>query len=248
MGAAIVLTILAVLPVGDWLLWPLETRFAPFKPDGAPVMGIIVLGGAVSFHDAPGAPRAQPNEAFDRVIAAARLARAFPESRVLVSGGPLDPITQTAEADFVAGYLTELGVDPSRLTVERRSRNTFENAQFSRRLAGASATQRWLLVTSAFHMPRAMACFRRAGFNVAAAPVDWRRSGGRAEAWSSTSALEKVDLAVREYGGLLVYRALGRTSTLFPAPGAAAGVRNLDALRTQLSAGWRRQLSAGLVG
>jgi len=213
------LCFVAVVPLGDWLLTPLETRFAPFRPDGAPVAGIIVLGGSVSEPDAPWFPRPQPDEAADRMFVAAELARAFPQAPVIVSGGPVDPVTHASEADVVARYLMRMGVGPERLLRERRSRDTFENAQFTALLVRPQATQRWLLVTSAFHMPRAMGCFRHAGFNVTAAPADWR--GNRKvfrRSWSASGNLSKLDLAAKEYIGLAVYKLRGRTAVLLPRP------------------------------
>lgn len=219
-AATIALATLAIFPVGDWLLAPLETRFPGYRPtNGSPVAGIIVLGGSVSLRDAPGAPHPQPNEATDRLFEAARLARDFPGVRVLVSGGPVDPATNVSEADLVAGYLEELGVAPARILRERRSQDTYENARFSAALVHPTSRERWLLVTSAYHMPRAVGCFRPAGFTVSAAPADWRGNReGLPTSWSASANLRKVDVAWKEYVGLVAYRLRGRTTALFPGP------------------------------
>jgi uncharacterized SAM-binding protein YcdF (DUF218 family) len=216
-GCLMLLALLALFPLGDWLIGGLEARFLPFKPDGAPVSGIIVLGGATSGAGPPGSIRWQPNQAVDRVFETARLARAYPNTRVLVSAGPVDPVSHAAEADAIAKYLIDLGVEPQRLIEERRSRDTFENAQFSAAMVKPKRQERWLLVTSAFHMPRAMGCFRKAGFSVTAAPSDWR-SNPTLHAWSASQNLSEVDLAIKEYLGLLTYRLFGRTAQLMPGP------------------------------
>lgn len=224
--AAAVLVVLAAAPIGDWLLAPLESRFPPFVADDRAVTGIIVLGGSLGGAVVAGVDRARPSEATDRLFAAANLARRYPHARVLVSGGPLDPRTRYSEADGVAGYLEQLGVAPTRIERERRSSDTFENARFSAEQVQPKPGQRWLLVTSAAHMPRAMACFRGAGFRVVAAPSDWRRARRHnligTSGWSAANNLAKADFAWKEYLGLAVYRLLGRTSDWFPGPRTTA--------------------------
>jgi uncharacterized SAM-binding protein YcdF (DUF218 family) len=119
-----------------------------------------------------------------------------------------------------------MGVGAERLLLEDRSRNTSENARFSMQLAAPKAGERWLLVTSAYHMPRSIGLFRRVGFPVEAYPVDWR-TGGAADLLRpfdrSSEGLRRADIAMREWVGLLVYWLTGRTSELFPGPSAAGG-------------------------
>jgi uncharacterized SAM-binding protein YcdF (DUF218 family) len=221
--AAIALAVLAILPIGDWLLTPLEGRFGPFVPDGSPVAGIIVLGGSISAGNTPNGRYLEPNQAVDRIFEAARLAHLYPEARVLVVGGPEQVVTHASEADTVARYLVKLGVPQASLVKERLSKDTFENARFSSALVQPKSGQRWLLVTSAAHMPRAIACFRKAGFMVRAAPADWRRGVGEwPMGWSASGNLGAVDLAWKEYLGLVAYRLSGRTSELFPGPQSTA--------------------------
>ena len=108
-----------------------------------------------------------------------------------------------------------------RIAVEDKSRNTLENAEFSRRVADPKPGERWLLITSAYHMPRAMAAFRLAGFPVEACPVDWRTRGlvdlGRPFALLS-DGLHRTDTAFHEWLGLLAYRLTGKTSEFLPSP------------------------------
>ncbi|MEO6339789.1 MAG: YdcF family protein [Caulobacteraceae bacterium] len=224
-AVAILGLIVASLPASaDFLLAPLETRFPPFQPDGKPVAGIVLLGGAIDVRDAPPGFRNQLSDAADRIFEAARLARLFPQARVVItSGSPMEG-PDRSEADQMADDLVELGVAPARIQREQASRDTFENATLSRALAKPAAGERWLLVTSAFHMPRAVGCFRKAGFPVTAAPSDWRRIGSwdfDPKTFSPTSGsegLSLVDLAAREYLGLLAYRLKGRIGSLLPAP------------------------------
>jgi uncharacterized SAM-binding protein YcdF (DUF218 family) len=117
--------------------------------------------------------------------------------------------------------LEALGVAHDRIAAEDRSRNTLENAAYSLRLARPKPGERWLLVTSAYHMPRAMAAFRAVGFVVEAYPVDWRTRGPgdlTRPFGSLAEGLRQTDTAVREWVGLLVYRLTGKSATFFAAP------------------------------
>lgn len=108
-----------------------------------------------------------------------------------------------------------------RLILEERSRNTRENARFSAELANPKPGERWLLVTSAWHMPRAVGCFRRAGFPVTAYPVDYRTAGPRDATRFNTFAsdgLLEFDLAVKEWIGLVAYKLAGYTDAWMPGP------------------------------
>jgi uncharacterized SAM-binding protein YcdF (DUF218 family) len=217
--SAAALCLIGVVPVGGWLLAPLEARFPSLAPGARPVAGIIVLGGGVSLAKDNGVYRPQPNEAVDRLFVSAELAHRYPAAKIVVSGGPIDATTGRAEADAVASYLTALGVAPDRMSLERRSANTAENARFSSALLHPAANQEWLLVTSAFHMPRAVGAFRRAGFTIRAVPADWRTTRTFwPQSWSASSNLKTFDLAAKEYLGLVVYRLRGDTLSFFPGP------------------------------
>ena len=114
-----------------------------------------------------------------------------------------------------------LGIASSRLLMERGSRNTLENAEFSKAIVNPKPGERWLMVTSAFHMPRAVGLFRKAGFEVEAYPVDWKVGKGNDIFTFSNLAgdgLGRADTAVREWMGLIAYRLAGRTDALLPGP------------------------------
>jgi uncharacterized SAM-binding protein YcdF (DUF218 family) len=209
-------------PLGQALILPLEQRFAAFVDDGRPVDGIVILGGALDtlVSQARGTPAL--NEAAERMTAAVSLARRYPQARIVFSGGEARLIFEgMSEADAARQLFANLGLDPSRLQLEGRSRNTRENAQFTAAMVQPKQGERWLLVTSAFHMPRAMGCFRAAGFQPIAYPVDFR-TRGRDDLLrgfdTAGEGLRRSDLAMREYIGLVIYRLAGFTDALFPAP------------------------------
>lgn len=220
------LFLLGLSPLANLALYPLEARFPlaePLdQPMAGPVHGIIILGGA---QDADASTRlGQPilNEAGERLVVGLDLARRHPKSQVLLSGGSGALFkAEDSEARASAALLTGLGLAPERLLIEDRSRNTHENAVFSREVADPRPGDIWLLVTSAFHMPRAMGAFRQAGFAVVPYPVDFRvveykgPLGGFA---TISDGLRRFDVAAREYIGLAAYRLTGRTDALFPGP------------------------------
>jgi uncharacterized SAM-binding protein YcdF (DUF218 family) len=211
---------LAVLftPLATWLTLPLEDRFArPSLPDR--IEGVVVLGGAVEqqLTESRGIPSL--NGAAERMTEAVALARRFPEARILFTGGSGNPlVSDLTEANVARQLWASLGLEVERVIYEDRARNTWENAVNSLPLARPQGT--WLLVTSASHMPRAMGCFRRAGFPVTPWPVNYSTQRGGSGWFDApfSARLGQAEWAVREYIGLVVYRLLGRTNAVFPGP------------------------------
>lgn len=207
-------------PLPAWLTLPLEDRF-PRPAEAGQVDGVIILGGAVEqlLTERRGIPAL--NGAAERMTEAVALARRHPEARILFTGGQGTVVTgQETEADVARDLWASLGLEGPRVGFEDQSRNTWENAVFSHRVAQPKPGERWLLVTSASHMPRSVGCFRRAGWEVTPWPVNYSTAPGGA-GWFDppfSFRLGQAEWAVREYVGLAAYWLLGRTSALFPAP------------------------------
>ena len=216
------LLFVSLAPVGALLIAPLEDRFPPPPADMPAPYGMIVLGGAID--DEASAARGQTifDEGASRLTEAAILARRYPQARLVYSGGSASLWnSHSTEAKEGRKLLVALGVDPARIAIEDKSRNTDENARFTAALVHPQADQTWLIVTSAYHMPRAMGLFRKAGFSARAYPVDYR-SLGDARDWRlnlhPARGLRLFDLAVHEWIGLAAYRASGRIDHWFPGP------------------------------
>ncbi len=209
-----------ISPLANWLILPLENRVARADlSQGKPVTGIIVLGGSENGRVSLARGTLALNEGGERVTEGAVLARRFPNAKILFSGGAAQFIREEKPgAPTIAAFWSAMGIAKSRILLEQSSRNTYENAVFSKRAVQPKPADRWLLVTSAFHMPRALGSFRKAGFDVAPWPVDFRTKG-RGDLQrpfnSIAKGLRRLDVAAKEWLGLVIYYAAGRTSELF---------------------------------
>jgi uncharacterized SAM-binding protein YcdF (DUF218 family) len=224
---AILLLLAGLSPLGNALILPLEDRFPRANLDDPPSpTGFILLGGAED--RLVGTARHAPtlNEAGERLVEAAILARRFPNAKIAFSGGDAGILYKSgSEAQGAQALLTAMGVAQDRLILEANARDTYENAAFLKdeltKQGELGAGKRWVLITSAYHMPRAMGAFRKAGFDVDPWPVDYRTRGETdlTRPFDKVSeGLRRVDVASREWVGLLAYWLSGRSDALFPAP------------------------------
>ena len=214
-------------PLPYWLLRPLEDRFA--RPTitaeiGGDITGIIVLGGAI------GTARGltSMNEDAARMTESVALARAYPNAKLVFTGGSATLIEAApdgeakTEAEAARQFYTSLGIAPERLILEDASRNTRENAMLTVPLLNAKPGERWLLVTSAWHMPRSVGSFRKAGVDVIPYPVDYTTRGTsrdfRQINRSFSNGLKLTDGVVREWIGLGAYWLAGYTDAPLPGP------------------------------
>jgi uncharacterized SAM-binding protein YcdF (DUF218 family) len=213
-ASIVLITAVGVLPIGSGLALQLEERFPPWDATRGPPNGIIALGGGVIKSEIS-AERGEVavGRTVERTIAAVELARRYPGARLVFVG--------RVEGDIIVRLLEKFGVSKDRVIVERESRNTVENAVFAKQLVMPKAGERWLLVTSAMHMPRAVGAFRKVGFPVDAYPVDYLTSGAK-DLWTLPGALMGgigiTDLVAHEWIGLLAYWITGRISIPFPGP------------------------------
>lgn len=208
-GATVVLVLLfALAPLGSVLIEPLESRFE-IPGDSFGVDGIIVLAGSELVELSEVHAQPQINAAGDRLTTFLMLAARYPAARLVHSGA--------AESEIARALILGAGVAPGRIAFEDRARNTCESAPATRELVMPSAGERWLLVTSAVHLPRAVACFRAADWDVIPYPTDFR-SGSTRWSYDALGNLTNLDYAAHEWLGLFYYRLRGYTDELYPAP------------------------------
>lgn len=208
-GGLVVLGLLGFRAIPDALLRPLENRYpVPTAQEVSSHAGMIVLGGATQH---PGVFLAHGQvplgEAAERMSVPVGLMRQYPKLELMFSGGEGRLLaTGTTEAELARAFYEEQGVDMSRVTLEDGSRNTRENAHQVAKLLGPRCQQPWLLVTSAWHMPRSMAEFKAVGCKVTAYPVDFRTGDSTSlTEYSMAQSLLYWQTALHEWLGLLVY-------------------------------------------
>lgn len=212
--------VIMAYPVGDWLMTPLEQRFV--KPVALPanIDGIIVLGGGEQIKLSFAHGDAQLGEAGDRYLAAADLAKQYPHAPVIFTGGSgLVQFQRPDEQAWIPKQLfAEAGLAPARLIVESKSRNTYENFVNIKSLL-PDPEGKYLLVTSAFHMPRAIGIARKQQIDAVAYPVDYRSSSGSYRQWDFDflEHLKVLDSAWHEWLGLTAYYLTDKTADWFPA-------------------------------
>ena len=221
-AAFLILALCSWTSVGALLLNPLEERFARPAEMPAGIDGIVVLGGGLEGAVNLARGGYELNSGGDRFVETAILGLRYPDARIVVTGGSGAMVLHgEGDADTAPRLLGALGIAPERLILENESRNTHENAIFTRRLVTPGPDETWLLVTSAFHMPRSVALFRKAGFPVVPWPVDYRTSGKEGFSFfadNPVDSMQATTMAVREWIGLLAYWLTGRIDSPFPEP------------------------------
>jgi uncharacterized SAM-binding protein YcdF (DUF218 family) len=191
------LVVAAFTPIGVALTIPLEFRFAR-SDSQAPPDGIILLGGS----------------GINGMYVAAVLGQQYPKARLIFSGlSATDPASSKMFA--------QQGGDPARIIyIEPQPRATSEDALYAAALLKPKPSERWMLVTSAMHMPRAVGCFRVAGFQVEPYPI--ASTTNRTHPFTAFApgsiALYHLDTAAKEWIGLIAYRLMGTTDTFLPGP------------------------------
>jgi uncharacterized SAM-binding protein YcdF (DUF218 family) len=172
----------------------------------------------------------------ERLTEAVRLTKRYPQARIVYTGGSASWTGRTStEALEARKFMVAMGVAADRVTIEDKSRNTDENARFTAAIVHPEPSQPWIVVTSAFHMPRSMGVFEKAGFQPIAYPVAFRTLGGKCEPpvafrtlagecdprviFDPAKNLHTFELALHEWIGLVAYWASGRIADPFPGPG-----------------------------
>lgn len=203
------------LPLPNGLLWQLEKQYPEMAPqaDLRGYVGAVVLGGATeSGYLAQAHQQPLLGGAAERMTAPIAMRLRNPHLRLVFTGGEGELVgSGPSEAVRAQGFFESMGLSANQVQYEAESRNTFENALLTARLPGIDITQPWLLVTSASHMPRSMATFAHAGWNVTAYPVDFRNAPHIPwNEYSLWQGAERWQLVLHELLGLLAYRLTGR--------------------------------------
>lgn len=212
--AIMVVLLITTLPIGEWLLHPLETRFKTNPDLPSDIDGIIVLGGAEEPLMSEKWRQTEVNFASERQLAFLNLARRYPKAKLVYSGGTDSMVYQSAKgADVAERLYRQQSINIDRVTLERESRNTYENAIYSKQLLKPAKNEKWILITTAWHMPRSVGVFCQAGWSVIPYPVDhWVWPENRLFAgFNLAGNLTKLQTGVKEWLGLLAYFVSNKT-------------------------------------
>ncbi len=211
--------ILALLPVGDWLYYPLEKQFSSHPTLPGKIDGIIVLGGSVIPSLSQYWQQLETNNSHERLSQFILLAKQYPNARLIFTGGNSSLRKDSpTEAEQVKDYILQSGINESRLLLENKARNTYENAVYSKRLAQPALNENWILITSAYHMPRSIGVFCKQGWATIPYPVDHASQPDKllTPSLELSDHLSNLIEASHEWLGLLAYFVSRKTSHLIP--------------------------------
>lgn len=209
-----------LVPVGPTMMTWMEGQYE--QPENLPsrVNGIIVLGGMFDGHLSEARGQIAANDSIERMICFSALAKKYPHARKVFSGGSGDlSYPEAKEATVAMNFLNAYGLDTDLVFYDMDSRNTYENALFSKELMNPTEGQNWILVTSAFHMPRSVAIFEKLDWNVIPYPCDYRTDGHYdffRTTPNVTHNFHLLNIAVKELIGSLVYYVTGKSAFILP--------------------------------
>lgn len=211
--------VISLSPLGIWLIRPLEQHYPTIAPPpAAEYDGIILLGGAEKPAASERSGQAEFNDAAERVTTAFALLQHNPRARLLILGGIWGQAHRVSDVTMDMTLARQLGMPMDRVIPINNTRTTYQNAQRAAPIIGDG--HRWLLVTSGFHMPRAMLSFAAFGATPRPYPVDHHVVPVNLPFdlvnFNVVTNLHNIDYASHEWAGLIVYRLLGRTSRLWP--------------------------------
>jgi len=224
MAQAIVILLVTVLPVGEWLEHHLEMRFPTQTDVSSDIVGVITLAGSIDIETYKESGLTEFESSSDRILEMIRMSKMYPNLPIIYTGGDGALMSSgVSEADIVAAWMVQAELAKPNIKFETSSRNTFENAVFSRALVKQQwptlLNGKWLLITSARHMPRAVGTFHKAGWNIEPWPVDYETANGiLLTSLNVSRSISSMSRALKEWVGLTAYYWTDRTSEWFPAP------------------------------
>ena len=213
------LILISFFPIGEWLLYPLESRFQtnPVLPDK--IAGIIVLSGSENTVLSPQWQQVELGDATERDLMFLALARKYPEAKLLFTGGSGSLLEQKDKAADIAKKLfKQLNFDVTRIVFEKESRNTYENAIYSKKIVQPFKNENWILITTGWHMPRSVGIFCKAEWPVIPYPVDHQTNKDNLFriSFNLSNNLRMLKIAIKEWLGLFAYYLSGKTTSFLP--------------------------------
>jgi len=219
--AFIIILCFATMPIGHWLVQPLEERFIKTSPIPPDIDGIIVLGGSINVDMSYERNQIHLNNYGGRLLAFIDLAHNFKYATLLYTGGNSSLINNggKTEAEIARNVLRKTGIKTNRIIFEDQSRNTFENVIYSKKMINPQPNEKWLLITSAIHMPRSIGIFKKQKWNVIPHPVDFQTFPGEQTINKNIDIENNMRItksAMKEWVGLIAYYLTDKTTSIFP--------------------------------
>jgi len=221
LACALAAVFVSIVPLGKGLLMTLENRFPTNHSLPEKIDGIIALGGIVDEVVTRSRGQISIGGGISRLTELASLSKKYPDAKLVFTGGSGKILSQNIkEADVIELLLDVLGIDPNRMIYENQSRNTYENATLTKSLVKPGPDENWILITSAFHMPRSMGVFRKAGWHVIPHPAGYSYAADEPllPIFDLSGGLVTLAAGLHEWLGLIFYRLTGKTDDFFPAP------------------------------
>jgi len=215
----VLLLVISLIPLHKALLHPLDTRFETNPALPQQIDGIIVLSGSEDPYMSSLWNQVALGGTAERILTFMAMARQYPEAKLVFSGGTGSLSRQQYKtADVARTLFKQQGLNVDRITFERESRNTYENVLLSKTLVQPNQGENWLLITTAWHMPRSVGIFCKQNWPVIPFPVDHATAPGELISlrFSLAANLRGLNIAMREWVGLLAYYLTGKTAKLFP--------------------------------
>jgi uncharacterized SAM-binding protein YcdF (DUF218 family) len=215
------IVLLTFIPVGNIMMHTLETRFPTNPVLPKKLDGIIVLGGALNPGMTQHWNQLETNQYNERLLYFAWLAKEYPKASLIFTGGnaSMDRGKPT-EANSLSAFLNLYNIKADRILFEDQSRTTYENALYSSKLILENKIEgKWLLITSAFHMPRAIGAFCAQAIDAISFPVDHQTNSGRllpGFQFDFLGNLQILSQAIHEWLGLLAYFLTSKTHQIIP--------------------------------
>ena len=216
---SLLLILIALFPIGEWLLYPLESRFQTNPTLPEKIDGIIVLSGAENAELSSIWKQIQLNAAIERGLTFIRLAKKYPDAKLIFTGGSGSLSKQAFKgADIAKQLFKELDFNTKKIIFERDSRNTYENIVYSKNIIKPNKNENWILITTGWHMPRSVGISCKAGWSVIPFPVDHQTKKDdliRID-FDLSKNLVILKTGIKEWLGLFAYYLSGKTTTFFP--------------------------------
>lgn len=218
-SSSAVIFFIAIFPIGSWLMYPLETQF-PTKPTlPQQVDGIILLGGSFVPSSSEAWNKVQTNSFADRIHDFLALIHQYPNAKAIFTGGSASVLNKhKTEAFFAQKLFERLGIEAGHIQFEDKARNTYENALFSKQLAQPQDGETWIVVSSAFHLPRVIGVFCQQNWAVIPYPADYHSNPKKlfSPSLNLSAHLNSLNYAIHEWIGLMAYYVSGKTTSILP--------------------------------